>query len=183
MGALQEGFPGLTILLTFGHSQLWKETNVGKKPLEACPNGLLGPFLDGMIAAARGKTRLVDGHELSYGYRDPRAFAIAYDVIHHRCASLSGDPAQYRQKVSAGFGLWLDHDWRANGWKTDKVEANYFSPAGLEASLRAAVEQSDEYVWIYTEKPRWWSVRGGPVDLPAAYVESVRRVRKALLDE
>jgi hypothetical protein len=104
-------------------------------------------------------------------------------VIHDRAAALSADPARYRQKVSAGFGLWLDHDWRADGWKIDRVEANYFSPVRLEASLRAAVEQSDEYVWIYTEKPRWWSARGGPVDLPAAYVDTVRRVRRAVVDD
>jgi hypothetical protein len=49
----------------------------------------------------------------------------------------------------------------------------------LETALRAAIEQTDEYVWIYTEKPRWWSEKG-PLDLPAAYIETLRRVRRAL---
>ena len=56
-------------------------------------------------------------------------------------------------------------------------------PSGFETSLRAAIEQSDEYVWIYTEKPRWWSEKGGAIDLPLSYIETVRRVRRALVGE
>ena len=47
--------------------------------------------------------------------------------------------------------------------------------------MRAAIEQADEYVWIYTEKPRWWSEAGRPVDLPAAYIDTVQRVRRGWL--
>ncbi len=130
-----------------------------------------------------GKTKLVDGHELSYGYRDASAFIAARDVIGQHAATLAADRKQYRNVVSAGFGLWLDYDWRKRGWNTDQLEQNYFSPERLEVSLRAAVEQSDEYVWIYTEKPHWWSERDGAVDLPGAYVETLSRVRRALLDE
>ena len=36
---------------------------------------------------------------------------------------------------------------------------------------------ADEYVWIYTETPRWWSKEGGPVKLPKAYEEAVRKAR------
>jgi hypothetical protein len=63
------------------------------------------------------------------------------------------------------------------------VESNHFSPGRFETSLRAAVEQSDEFVWIYTEKPRWWSEAGKAIDLPPAYVETVRSVRRALVGD
>jgi len=182
MTAFQEGFPDLTVIVTFGHSLLWKESEAGKKPLADCANGLLVPFLDGMVEAAQGKTKLVDGHELSYGYRDANAFIAAREVIGQRAATLAADQTRYRRVVAAGFGLWLDYDWRNKGWHTERLEENHFSPGRLEASLRAAIEQSDEYVWIYTEKPRWWSERGVAVDLPGAYVETVRRVRRALLE-
>jgi len=183
MTAFQDGFPDVTVLVTFGHSLLWKQTQAGKKPLADCPYGLLVPFLDGMVEAARGKTKLVDGHELSYGYRDASAFIAAREVIGQHAATLAADQKRYRRVVSAGFGLWLDYDWRKQEWKTDQLEQNYFSPGRLEASLRAAVEQSDEYVWIYSEKPRWWSEQDVAVDLPGAYVETVRRVRRALWDD
>jgi hypothetical protein len=180
MMAFQEGFPDLTVFVTFGHSLIWKQSDGGKKPLADCHDGLLVPFLDGMIEAVKGKARLIDGHELSYGYRDPPLFVDARDTIKVKAAGLAADPVRYHAVVSAAFGLWLDYDRPAYGWNTTKIESNYFSPERFESSLRAAVEQSDEYVWIYTEKPRWWSTHGSAVDLPPAYVEAVRRVKQSL---
>ncbi len=183
MMAFQEGFPDLTVFVTFGHSLVWKQSDGGKKPLPACHDGLLVPFLDGMIDGAKGKTRLVDGHELSYGYRDPALFVQGREAIKVKAAGLAADPLRYHAVVSAGFGLWLDYDRPAHGWNTAKIENNFFSPARFESSLRAAVEQTDEYVWIYTEKPRWWSKSGSAVDLPSAYIKVVREVRRAALTE
>jgi hypothetical protein len=183
MEAFQEGCPDLTVLLTFGHSLLWKRSEQGKKPLADCRDGLLVPFLDGMIAATKGKTRLLDGHEMSYGYREGAQFVRARDAIKLGSSSLAADRGKYQSVVSAGFGLWLDYDWRKHGWNSANVAANYFTPDRFESSLRAAVEQADEYVWIYTEKPRWWSDRGGAIDLPQAYIDAVRRVRRALIVE
>jgi hypothetical protein len=45
--------------------------------------------------------------------------------------------------------------------------------------LRAALKQADEYVWIYTETPRWWTKDGTPEKLPSDYVEAVRTARAA----
>ena len=178
MTAFQSEFPNLTVFVTFGHSLLWKQTGGGKKPLAECRYGLLVPFLDGIIDEAKGRTRVVDGHEMSYGYRDADAFAQAYRTIKEHAATLSADPARYRRVVSAGFGLWLDYDWRKKGWDTTDLEKNYFSPSRFQTSLLTALEHSDEFVWIYTEKPRWWSPAGKPVDLPSMYVDMVRRARQ-----
>ena len=159
MTAFQQGFPDLTVLVTFGHSLVWKQSDGGKKPLADCPDGLFAPFLDGMIEAAAERPGWSTATSYPTDYRDPAAFvkARAYQV---KAAGLAADPPKYRTVVSAGFGLWLDYDWPKNGWNTARVESNYFSPERFESSLRAAFEQSDEYVWLYTEKPRWWSERG-----------------------
>ena len=77
-----------------------------------------------------------------------------------------------------GFGLWVDYDWRVHGWNPRNVGANYFAPASFERSVRWALETTDEYVWIYTERPRWWTDDGGRRDLPPAYEEAIRRARK-----
>jgi hypothetical protein len=183
MSAFQVGFPDLTVLLTFGHTLALKQSDGGKKSLADCRDGLLVPFLNGMIDSANGKTRLVDGHEASYGYRDPALFAQAREAIKLKASGLAADRVKYQNVVAAGFGLWLDYDWPKYGWNTTKLESNYFSPERFLASLRAAVEQTDEYVWIYTEKPRWWSDSGGAVDLPPAYVDAVRRVRPVFIDD
>ncbi len=183
MAAFQEGFPGLTILVTFGPSLVWKQIGGGRTPVADCPDGLLVPFFDGMIAAASKETQLVDGHELSYGYRDASDFVQARETIRNGAARLAADRPGYARAVSAAFGIWLDFDWQKHGWNTRRPESNYFSPDRFETSLRAAIEQSDEYVWIYAEKPRWWSEKNGTIDLPPAYVETVRRVRRALVGD
>jgi hypothetical protein len=45
------------------------ESHAGKGALAECHYGLLAPFVDGLLEAARGRTRLVDGHEISNGYK------------------------------------------------------------------------------------------------------------------
>ena len=90
------------------------------------------------------------------------------------------DPAKYGRVVSAGFGLWMDYDWRKRGWDAGDPARNYFTPEAFGASLRRALERSDEYVWVYTETPRWWSEGGHRVELPDAYERAIRRAREGL---
>ena len=131
MEAFQAGFPDLVVLLTFGHSLPWVESGRGKKPLAETDYGLLAPFLDGMVEAARGKTKIVDGHELSYGYKTAARFAEAHATIKEGVAPIVADRAAYARVVSAGFGLWLDFDWRKQGWNVDDPSKNYFTPEGI----------------------------------------------------
>jgi hypothetical protein len=180
MQALQEGYPGLTLLVTFGPSLVWTQGQGGKVPIADRDDRLLVPFFDGLVAAERDGTRIVDGHEPSYGYREPSQFDRARDVMTSKAAELMLDPDAYRRVVSPGFGLWMDYDWRRHGWKTDDPEANYFSPARFQASLRTALERTDEFVWIYTETPRWWTPAGGPAKLPEPYVRAVWESRRGL---
>jgi hypothetical protein len=178
MAAFQEECPDLTLMLTFGPSLVWGQSQGGKVPLKACHYGLLMPFVDGLIDAAKGKTRIVDGFEQSYGYREAAAFEKAHETMTRKAAGQMADPPAYRRVISAGFGLWLDYDWPKRGWKPELPESNYFSPERFHKSLLAAFHWSDEYVWIYTEKPRWWSNDGKPVELPDAYVQSIGRARE-----
>ncbi|MBM3216542.1 hypothetical protein FJZ36_16720 [Candidatus Poribacteria bacterium] len=176
MEAFQAGFPDLKVFLTFGYCLPWYETRRGERELADVSYGLLAPFLDGMVSAARGGTKLVDGHESSYGYRDPAQFDAAYRTMSEELLPIVADPARYAEVFSLGFGLWLDHDWRRQGWDDTDISANYHQPEQFAACLRHALEVSDEYVWIYTETPRWWSPEG-PVKLPAAYADAIRRTR------
>ena len=178
MESFREGRPDLTVLLTFGYTYPWRQSERGRIPLAECDDGLLAPFLDGMVEAADGTAaRIVDGHELSYGYRDPARFDEARGTILEGVRPIVADPDAYRRVVSAGFGLWMDYQWRERGWSVDDVSANYFTPEVLEASVRAALDRADEFAWLYTEQPRWWTPEGGPAALPAAYEEAIRRAR------
>ena len=50
---------------------------------------------------------------------------------------------------------------------------NHFSPAEFENAVRSALRVSDEYVWIYTEQPRWWTKE----KLPQTYVDALAKTR------
>jgi hypothetical protein len=83
----------------------------------------------------------------------------------------------HKKHLSAGFGIWMDKDWRKRGWDTNDFSKNYFTPETFAASVQSALARADEYVWIYTETPRWWSNEGVPVQLPPAYAAALRGVR------
>jgi hypothetical protein len=181
MEAFQQGYPHLTVFLTFGYSLPWWETHVDKKALADCEYGLLAPFLDGMVEAARGRTRLVDGYEIAY-YHDKNTakFAAAYQTIKETLLPIVGNPTEYRRLISVSFGLWMDFDSTAIGWDGVDASKNYYTPEEFETSVRTALEIADEYVWIYTQIPRWWSQEGKPIKLPAGYADALRRARQGL---
>jgi hypothetical protein len=177
MEAFQAGYPGLTVFLTFGYSLPWRESGGGKKPLADCGYGLLAPFLDGLVDGARGRSRLVDGHESAYGYMEPSRFPAAYKEMKHGLLPIVADPSKFSRVFSFSFGIWIDRDWRNAGWNTDDPGKNPHTPEKLEPLVRKALETADEYVWIYTETPRWWSPEGTSVKLPPAYDAALRRAR------
>ena len=82
-------------------------------------------------------------------------------------------PEKYKGHLQAGFGLWMDH--KRKGWDVADFSKNYFSPAEFETAVRSALEVSDGYVWIYSERPKWWTNEM----LPKAYVEALAEARKA----
>ena len=181
MEAFQQGYPDLTIFLTFGYGVVWLESKGGTRPLADCEYGLLAPFLDGMVEAASGRTRLVDGYEPAYYHnKDTSRFAAAYRMVKETLFPIVADPAKYRSLISMGFGLWMDFDSGAKGWDGTDASGNFYSPDEFETSVRKALEIADEYVWIYTEIPRWWSSDGKPVKLPEGYADALHRARQGL---
>jgi len=64
MQAFQSGFPNLKVFLTYGYSLPWEQSQKGKVPLSQTEYGLLAPFLDGMLEAVKGKTKIIDGFEI-----------------------------------------------------------------------------------------------------------------------
>jgi hypothetical protein len=177
MTSFQEGFPGLTVFLTFGYSLPWAQSGAGKKSLADCDYGMMAPFMDGLLQGVKGNTRVVDGYELAYSYKDPAQFDKAYATMRTNLLPIVVEPKKYQEVFSMGFGLWLDNNWRKRGWDTNDFSKNFFTPEGFEGSLRKALQTADEYVWIYSETPRWWSKGGGAVKLPAAYEAAIRRAR------
>jgi hypothetical protein len=181
MNAFQDGYPDATIFLTFGYSLPWNESQQGKRPLAECHYGLLAPFLDGMLDVAKGKTLIVDGNENAYRFRDTNRFATSYRAMKQELLPIvQADKNVYARHFSLGFGLWMDCDWRKVGWGINDFSTNFYSPEAFEKSVRAALQTADDYVWVYTEQPRWWSAEGRTVKLPDAYEQAVRRARQGV---
>jgi hypothetical protein len=176
--AFQGEFPGVVVFLTYGYSLPWAELHPRNKSLAEVKYGLLVPFLDGMVEASQRPKSIVEGGEFAYSYTNTSSFAQAYKRVKQDLLPLVSDPEKYHEVFSFGFGLWVDDDWRKKGWNDTDPQKNYFTPTRLEASLREALRVSDEYVWLYTEEPRWWSDSGKPVKLPEAYIDAVRRARE-----
>ena len=175
MQAFQEGFPGLKVLMTFAYGMPWQSSDAGKHPLRECDYGLLAPFLDGMVEAAQGGSQLIDGWESAYSYFEEKKFKKARQMIHHDILAMVADREKYQKVFSASFGLWMDYQWRDKGWNVEHPERNPQPPDKFEGVVRTALKYADEYVWVYSETPRWWSDAGGPTNLPPAYATAIRR--------
>lgn len=168
MKAVGGQFPDLTVLLTFGYSIA--QPGGGAKDRSEVSYGLLADFLDGMLDASPAETEIVDAWEGAYTYKQENQFRNACGTIKVKSAGWSAVPDKYRRQVQAAFGLWMDCNWRQVGWNVDDFAKNHFTPESFEKSVRLALKASDQYVWIYTEQPRWWTRE----KLPQGYVDAVK---------
>jgi len=170
---------------TEGADDLWLRQQAvagdqcGKRPLSECTYGLLAPFLDGMIEAAQGGSQLIDGCESAYSYFEEKKFRTARRMIQKDVLSWWRPrevPEGLLGFVRAVDGLSVEGaglERRASG-------AQPIAPDKFEEYVRTALEYADEYVWIYSETPRWWSDSGGPTNLPPAYDAAIRRAASRL---
>ncbi|MFO1021690.1 MAG: hypothetical protein U0903_13480 [Planctomycetales bacterium] len=158
--------------MTFGDSYAYPRKE-GEKTLAETEYGLLPAFLDGVLEGCTDRTKLVDAFESSYRYKTAEQFQKAYDAIHRKARDWSTRPDKYARHVTAGFGLWMDYDSSKNGWDVEDVAKNYFPPDQFGAAVKWALTRSDNYVWVYTEKPRWWTNE----KLPEAYVKELRSAK------
>ncbi len=174
MTALQTEFPNIKVFLTYGYSLPLVEGAKDASKLPQIHYGLLPAFLDGMLDVANDKTKIIDGFEISYGWKQDSEFDDGVKMMRKGALPLVANPDKYAHFLSSGFGLWLDRDWQKLGWNTKDVSKNYFPPEVFENSLRSALRHSDEYVWIYTQKVRWWNLQ----NLPPAYLKAIEDAKR-----
>ncbi|MCM2323485.1 MAG: hypothetical protein NDJ90_09510 [Oligoflexia bacterium] len=159
MSAVQAVFPNSQFLF------LWSYTAARPDPLGRVPADwhthftLLPAFLDGMLRAipASSTTRIIDGYEFSYYHLDQPSdstvpvFQAGRNEILNGAVSLSKIPDLYRSRVSASFGLYLDwaRDSALPQWKPGNRQ--HSDPEEWGRVVGHALEQADQYVWIYSE--------------------------------
>jgi len=134
--------------------------------LQEAAYSLLPAFYDGLLEAMPAAAQLVDGYEPAYPFKERRQFLDGYRRIRQEAVVLSAVPDRYRQQIGAGFGLWLDYN--------RKLE--HFTPAEFRQAVRAALEVSDSYVWIYSQGPRFFPA----ANLDRAYIEALAEARRSM---
>jgi hypothetical protein len=163
MTAVAAVLPEGVLLSLYGHSLPLAYLRNGKS-LQDVGYSLLPAFYDGLLEAMPAGVQLVDGYELAYPFKERRQFFEAYHSIHQKARAVSAVPDRYREKVYAGFGLWLDY----------RNKPDYFTPQELRQAVSTALEVSDGYVWIYSHQPRFFP----PADIQAAYIEALAAARR-----
>lgn len=62
------------------------------------------------------------------------------------------------------------------GWNSKDFESNYRQPAEFQLALTNTLQQTDEYVWLYSEHFCWLPPSR---NVSSAYLEAVQIARKA----
>jgi len=145
--------------------------------------GLLHDFMLGVLDGADPGTRIIDGNEPSYYATTPEAYLEANDFVHNAMLNIIPKDLhnKYREQVSIAHAVYTDiHD----GSRDKHYLSTYMTPAeramGLERIIYMALKYSDQYVWMYTQKPRYLHNQYvAPEMIPA--IE--RAKRKVAMDE
>jgi hypothetical protein len=177
MLAFQQGYPDLTLFMSFGYSLPGAQTGNNPANLPSASYGLLAPFLDGMYDAATGNTTIIDGYELGYPISVRRNGVGAIDAAMNTMNTgvlpiVQADHEKYAEHMSTSFATWMDV--RPAPWDPNNPSGNWHTPSDIEETLKASLARVDEYAWLYTERPRWWTFAGVPNNLSPAYIAAVR---------
>jgi hypothetical protein len=165
-------FPKMVVLALYGHTIALESYQRGR--LATAEYGLYPDFLDGLLDGAAGRLTLIDGFEFAYSFRSRVEFERARREIVEEAIVLTALPHRYRDDVRVGFGIWLDRGG-AERWFPDEPAANWFTPAALRDALGHALALTDDYVWLYAQRPKFFP----PSELPQAYVEAIAEARQA----
>jgi hypothetical protein len=157
MSAIAAAMPKTVLLSMYSYSYPLRQTLPKTKYI------LLPAFYDGFLEAMPSGATLVDGYESSYGFKEHRLFLAGYRQIHQEAIKLSAVPELYRQKVKAGFGLWLDN----------RKQPNYFTSDEFQRAVSSALTVSDGYVWIYSQGPRFFP----PSGVEESYIKAMADAR------
>jgi hypothetical protein len=156
--AITGSLPHVAILSLYSYTYPLRHT------LQKTEYNFLPAFYDGLLEALPSGATLVDGFEPAYGFKEPRQFDAAYREI-QQAVKISEVPDHYRAKAKAGFGLWIDN----------RNNPKYFTPENFQQVVRAALEKSDRYVWIYSQGARFFPLSG----IEPSYIKALSSAQEA----
>ncbi len=160
MEAIVAEYPDITVFMFFGN--VVNSPSAGgadpRPALAGAQYGLYPAFIDGWLDAVPPTVKLVDACESGYRFTNMTDFLTAAQFIRGEAQSLVSpeNRAKYRAQVQVGFGIYLDA--HANepdaAWYLDPGDGTPTELLGR--NITNALRVSDEYVWTWGEKWRWW---------------------------
>jgi hypothetical protein len=134
-------------------------------------------MLDGMLTKANPATQIIDGWEYSYDYKTEQQFIIAQEKLSSafgKVSSMATREPKLPTNYTQSFGLWIDYQDKIPKWHPTDFSQNYFTPAEFKNSLKIAQKHASSYVWIYSQKPDWFTKQ----NLPEEYIQAITQSRE-----
>jgi hypothetical protein len=164
MSRVASQFPDLVLFNYFLFADCTRALGQGAQPqieLAGCEYGLLPAFADGWLDALPASATLVDGNERAYHFNDQGAFDAAFVQIKIEGQSLISleNRAKLRALLQVSHGIYLDQHLPEPSNRSSQAKSQSAKINRLEDNLVSALHASDEYVWVYGQKGRWWPPR------------------------
>ena len=144
--------------------------------------GLLPSFADGWLDMLSPAATIIDGNEGAYCHNSEAAFNADYVSIKRECLALVSpeNRVKYHAQVQVGHGIYLD------AYVNESSSPYYVGGRGksrasrLQENVASAFHASDEYVWLYGEKGRWWPPKSPDEKARPAWPDLLPGVETAL---
>ncbi|HWL52907.1 MAG TPA: hypothetical protein VNQ90_10760 [Chthoniobacteraceae bacterium] len=159
-----------------------QEQNAPLEKIEGGSYNLLPAFLNGWLDAVPPTMTIVDGLEQTYTATDRQGFLYWANNVRNTALPLVApeNRLKYRAQVQVGFGIYLDPYVNPPGSKYHIGPDEKGSRVDrLQSAIAAAINVTDQYVWTWGEKYRWWPTKARRVD-PRTWEEIAPGITDAL---
>ncbi len=167
MRAFERAYPGITILSLYAFSAFEIPPNATYQSAHASleTNGSLGlyaAFTEGMLEAASDQAVLIDGNETSYYHFHPNDFDAArtYALNDAQVFVAPALHAKFNRQFKFSNAIYIDGTM--NFFDSARFFGYYLQNDVERYNLIAhniyhGLRVSDEFVWVYSETPNWWT--------------------------
>ncbi len=173
MKAIQAEMPRVRIF------NLYQAIRIPPSQLAETIYSLYPAFINGMLDVAGPEVKLIDGNEYGFSLLTRGDYTNAYVNVKERKLALI-DPKNrdtYRRQVQVSVPIYLDDIFGSHANR--RWVGTYLDPDDkrklFEHKLFQAMDSVDEYIWIYGERPSWFS---NAPRVPRWAVQSIKTVRQ-----
>lgn len=163
MAAMAAEYPGITIwgLFMFSYGRPSFQTDDLHETLKVDQYALYPAFLNGMLDNLPAGAKMVEGNEDAYYPKSDLNLQVLYNDSRVKAQAFVAPEnlAKYKTQYSIGMGLYFDMYSNTPGSKY------YIGPSENRTRMErfrdrvtAALDISDEYVWIWNEQYKWWDI-------------------------